>query len=172
MQAARALAVATALTALLLSGCAQQGPGTQSPSPTQTLTSGQANIEGKVVDGSSFSILLTGFEGHSNPQYSQGEDYLLYTVRNGTTFQYEMQVQGSVSIPSDHIGGHYGPDRDPTTSAPGACTHQSSRIPGTFTITCQAMSTPGIYHLRPHARGGSEGGYVHWWGADFRFRIT
>lgn len=171
MQAARALAVATALTALLLSGCAQ-GPGTESSAPTQSLTSGQANIDGKIVDGTSFSLLMTSFEGHSNPQYSQGEDYLLYTVQNGTTFQFEMQVQGSASIQSDHIGGHYGPDRDPTTSAPGACNHQAGKIPGSFTITCPAVSTPGIYHLRPHARAGSEGGYVHWWGADFRFRIT
>jgi len=156
---------ATVSFCLLLAGCSV-------PDDTASSGSGTANVDGTPVTAETYTITLTEFAGHSSPQLTQSEDFTLPTVRNGTAFTFIQKVEGSLVRNSTHIGGHYGPDPDPTAASPGGCTHVSGNLPGTYTITCQALATPGLYHFRGHAQITQGEAKVNWWSADFRFRIT
>jgi len=171
----RSLAFVSVLAVSFLSGCTLPGNDGATSGTSGTATDAPTSA-GVVVHDRSFSIKLTEFTGHSSPERSQGENFTWYVVQNGTQFQFKQKVDGSAVVSSDHIGGHMGKDASPsakpdTTMYNVACDHQSGTLPGQFTITCRAPTSPGVYHIRGHARVTQASGNVEWWSDDFVFRV-
>lgn len=176
MSTLRMVAFVSILAVSFLSGCTLPGNDGNSGTATTGPATDAPTSAGVVVHDRSYSIRIVEFTGHSSPERSQGENFTLYEVQNGTQFQFKHKVEGSAVVSSDHIGGHLGLDVSPTAKPDTkmynvACDHQSGTLPGQFTITCRAPTTTGTYHIRGHARVTQASGTVDWWSDDFVFRV-
>ncbi len=95
-------------------------------------------------------------------------------VAPGSTFQVIVKVAGSVESMTDHAGAHFGKNSTATPSTSvytSTCTHSGGKLPQTFTATCKAPQTAGVYHLRGHARVTKDNVTTNWWGADETFTV-
>ena len=129
---------------------------------------------GVVADAGTYTVTMTKLAGHSNPKFAQ-ENLTMPEVRNGTDFQFEMKVEGSAVLQSDHIGGHFGLNTSASpskTTYPIPCNHVKGVLPLAYTITCTAPKATGVYHIRGHAQVTQGDKVSNWWSDDFVFRVT
>ncbi len=118
-----------------------------------------------------FALLILLVAGCTAPLATEAPAYTLTAtipdeVRLGAQLAFTLNVEGTETFATDHIGAHWwtSSQADPTAalSTSTGCAHVEGQLPGDYAVSC-TFDAPGVYYVRGHARVDVEGVLHNYW---------
>lgn len=172
MNRSAAFGLVLILVASALAGCAKDPP------PASTTPTGSTSTPTTSTPVSTTPVTTTPNPTGGNitaDDFALAASGIPASVEAGKPFTFKLFVNGTKSVTSDHIGGHFGLNSTNTTNGsiiapsttfyPNLCVHVNGALPGAFDVEC-TLVTPGTYYLRPHTRVNDSGTFVHFWAPE------